>query len=47
LVLLATLAEYLFFKELWPLDLAFVLKNTSQILLNPVGDFNKTLYKER
>jgi hypothetical protein len=34
-----------FFKEVWLLDFAFSLKNTlsSQLLLNPLGDFNETI----
>jgi hypothetical protein len=37
-----------FSKELKRLDLAFSLKNTLflQVLLNPLGDFNETWYKE-
>jgi hypothetical protein len=37
-----------FYKELRPLDLAFSLKNTLsfQLLLNPLGDFDETWYKE-
>jgi hypothetical protein len=35
-------------KELWPLEVAFSLKNTFlQFLLNPFGDFDETWYKER
>jgi hypothetical protein len=39
----------LFVKELGPMDLAFSLKNTlsSQLLLNPVEDFDETWYKKR
>ena len=36
-------------KELQPLDLAFSVKSTLslQLLLNPLGDFDETWYKER
>ena len=36
-------------KELWPLHLAFSLNSTLslQLLLNPLGDFYETSYKER
>jgi hypothetical protein len=39
----------LFIKELWPLDLAFSLKNTlsSQLPLSCLEDFDETKYKER
>jgi hypothetical protein len=38
----------LFFKEIWTMDLAFSLKNllSLQLLLNPLGDFGETLYRE-
>jgi hypothetical protein len=38
-----------YLKELCTLDLTFSLKNalSSQLLLNPLGDFDKTWYKER